>query len=302
MKLAQLQQLVMIHQYGSFTKAAQALYISQPALSMSIRELEEELGETLILRTNRTLSFTPVGEQVLEHAVAILEETRRIFQSCQGTSLSGVLTFAATPHHCASLLLPMKLQLEARYPGLAINLVEQDSRSTIEDIFAGVIDAGLVQLCDIGDFPLTNEAPRELALLQPLFEESMSIVVCESHPLLQREKTEIRELIRYPYTAYKKADNRWVNEFFRQQGRQPHILRVNDTVPLRLLISKAKGFTIIPKRAVAYGNEIYKEKLLPLNVPEVELKSPVSLVISRRQSGHVVNSIRDTLLELLKEY
>lgn len=302
MRLAQLQQLVMIHQYGSFTKAAQALYISQPALSVSIRELEEELGEPLILRTNRTLAFTPAGERVLAHAVMILEETRKIFQSCQGTSLSGTLTFAATPHHCASMLLSMKLELETRFPGLAINLKEQDSRSNLEDLLAGTVDAGLVQLCDIGDFPLTKEPPKELALLQPLFEEQMSIVVAEGHPLLEGEYTTISELTRYPYAAYKKADNRWVNEFFRRQGLRPKLLRVNDTVPLRLMIEKTQGFTIIPQRAVSYGNQIYKDKLVPLNVPEVELTTSVALAISRRQSGHVVNSIRDTLLELLKEY
>ena len=113
MTLQQLKYVIEVAEKGSITEAAKSLFIAQPSLSAAIRELEEELGETLILRTNRTLSFTPVGEQVLEHAVAILEETRRIFQSCQGTSLSGVLTFAATPHHCASLLLPMKLMIKA---------------------------------------------------------------------------------------------------------------------------------------------------------------------------------------------
>jgi len=72
MELRDLQTFVTVVQYGSFTRAAEALYISQPTLSKSIQKLESSLKADLLRRTTRQLQLTDIGEVVYEHAQKIL--------------------------------------------------------------------------------------------------------------------------------------------------------------------------------------------------------------------------------------
>ena len=302
MKLSQLQQYSSIHRYGNFTKAAQALYITQPALSMSIRDLEEELGEQLIVRTNRSISFTPIGEQVLNHADRILDEAAKIYQLCKGTGLYGHFEMAATPHHCASLIIPLKLKLESKYPDLEINMRECDSRTTLDLVASGELTAGLVQHCDIGHIVEDlSKLPATVQLL-PLFDEDMVVVVSQHHPILLWDKISVRDLAAFPYTAYKNAENIWVKRFSEGFTDNPPVQRVNDTVPLRILLRESNGYTIIPKRALEYGNSIYKDPLIPLNLDGIDLSTKISLAISSSASQHITTLLHEDLLEVAERY
>ena len=72
MRLTQLQYLLEIKKQGSISKAAQHLYIAQPSMSAAIKELEEELGYELMKRSKKGVTFTSLGEQVIEKAVVII--------------------------------------------------------------------------------------------------------------------------------------------------------------------------------------------------------------------------------------
>ena len=302
MKLSQLQQLTAISRYGSFTKAAQALYITQPALSVSIRELECELGEKLLVRTNRSVVFTQAGEQVLIHAQRILEEASQIYQLCRGTSLNGTLSLGGTPHHCASLLISLKLKLEEKYTNLTLDLAEYDSRTTLELVENCTLTAGLVQLCDIGEDGAKSAERSKAVQLIPLFEEEMVIAVSQNHPLLSQSVVTQEDLYGYPYTAYQKADNIWVKRLFTREGSFPSVLRVHDTVPLRLLLESANGYTIIPQRALHRGNSIYRDPLVPLQIPELALRTTVFLAVSPALPRHISTTLQESLAELSEDY
>lgn len=78
MRLNQLSYLVAIERYGTISRAAEALYVSQPSISVAVRELEEELGYPLLVRNNRGIRFTEEGLQVLQRARNILREVDEI--------------------------------------------------------------------------------------------------------------------------------------------------------------------------------------------------------------------------------
>ena len=78
MELKQLQSFVTVATWGSFTRAAELLYLSQPTISAHIRQLEEELHTRLISRTTKTVELTPKGKEVYEYAVNILELRNRM--------------------------------------------------------------------------------------------------------------------------------------------------------------------------------------------------------------------------------
>ena len=78
MRLSQLSGLLLIKKYGSISKAAQESFMSQSALSVSIKELEEELGQVILIRTKKGVAFTNYGIQLLEHIQRIFEEVEFI--------------------------------------------------------------------------------------------------------------------------------------------------------------------------------------------------------------------------------
>ena len=82
MELKQLRSFVCVVQCGSFTKASEKLYLSQPTVSAHIQALEEELGKRLLLRTTKNLEVTPIGQEVYRRAVDILELQNQMVDLC----------------------------------------------------------------------------------------------------------------------------------------------------------------------------------------------------------------------------
>lgn len=302
MRLSQLQQLVTLSQTGSFTKAAQVLFISQPALSTSIRELEEELQQQLIFRNNRGILFTPVGLQVLEHAKLALAQVEEIDRLCHEENYTGEFALASTPHYCATLLMKAKLQLETSFPQLSVALEESDSSSILHSVLEGEVDAGIVQLCDLDPGEMQRYIQSNEIRYCELFEDPLCVAVAEGHPLLAQERVLTDDLLRYPYGSFKQAMNRWVADLFQRQSNAPHVFRIKDTVPLRILLVQAQAFTVIPCRAIEHGNKIYRDKLVPLPICDVTLSTKVGIIYKKGRNERLMKYTTTLLREICTGY
>ena len=292
MKLVQLQQLSALYEYGTFSRAAQALYMSQPSLSVSIRELEEELGVQLVIRGNRGILFTPVGQAVLTQAQQVLLEIKEIYHICEDVRLSGTLHLASTPHYCTSILLETKLELEQMYPSVSVQLEENDSGTIWKKVENGTLDAGLIQLCDLDEASLMSSVAAGSIQFLELFEEPMCVAVSDLHPLAQKNKVEPAELLRYPYGAYKNALNTWVASLLKEQSSSDcRVFHVNDIDPLRILLVREKAFTIIPTRSIQYGNAMYLSKLTPLDLHGPVLTTKVGMVFKTKNQTNLLNAL-----------
>lgn len=301
MRLNQLQYLVALEKHGTFSKAAQALYISQPSISVGVKELEEELGYPLLNRSSKGFQFTEEGLKVLEKARLILHEVENIHRlNRPDAELEGELRIGGTPHFCNSILLDVMLKMEGHYPKVSIALEESDSESILNLVEDGTFQMGLIQMCDVEDHVLLEKVSRQSVQVEELFEEEMCAVVGERHPLAARESLSLEELMKYPYATYKDAMNVRVKGLLsRYQGRVSH---VSEIVSLRQFILRTNAYTIIPRRAVLYGNIIYQDKLLPLPVPELTWRSKVHLVRRSGELTRLEQAAREELLARCKEY
>src|ERR1700744_2603740 len=136
MTLQDFRYLVALAEYRHFGRAAEACHVSQPTLSSQIRKLEEELGVTLLERTNKRVDVTPVGRQILEHAQRALAETGQIEAVARAARdpLVGPLRLGVIPT-LAPYLLPLILApLKKAYPGLEIELWEDQTRLLAEGL------------------------------------------------------------------------------------------------------------------------------------------------------------------------
>jgi LysR family hydrogen peroxide-inducible transcriptional activator len=170
MNLQELRYFAAVVEFRHFGRAAESCNVSQPTLSSQIRKLEEELGVTLLERTNKRVDVTPVGQQILEHAQRVLAEAGQIesVAAAARDPLVGALRLGVLPT-LAPYLLPLILgPLRAAYPGLAIELWEDQTRLLIEGLRSHRLDAALVasalgthEICEVALFaePLVAVLP-----------------------------------------------------------------------------------------------------------------------------------------------
>ncbi len=302
MRLEQLRQLAALYEYGTISQAARSLYISQPSMSVSLRELERELGVELIHRSNKGIIFTPVGAQVLERAERVLLELEHIRRICEDATLSGQLRIASTPHYCNSILIEVKLSIEANYPEVHIELMENDSGEIVNQVERGEVDIGVVQLCDLDVTAMEQRVDAGLLAYRPLFTEEMCVAVSEQHPLLSHGEVTPEELFVYPYGSYKNAMNSWVQQQLDTLPGPHRVFRVNNIDLLRLLQIRSNAFTVIPVRAVPYGNQLFSGKMVPLPVAGTQLTSQVGLLARRDRATQLVERLADVLMEESGKY
>ena len=146
MNLQDLRYLVALAEHRHFGRAAAACHVSQPTLSSQIRKLEDELGVTLLERTNKRVDLTPVGSQILTHAQEALAQTEHMEALARAARdpLVGPLKLGVIPT-LAPYLMPLILKpLRLSCPGLIIQLWEDQTRALIEGIRNHRLDAALL--------------------------------------------------------------------------------------------------------------------------------------------------------------
>lgn len=146
--LKQLTYFDAVVRYGHFGRAAEHCAITQPALSMQIRELETELGVTLIERRRGGLTLTTAGKDVALRAARVLGEVRdlRDYAHQQADSFTGPLGFGVIPSVAPYILPPLLPRLRERYPQLDMRIRETQTQQLTRELLDGALDVLLVAL------------------------------------------------------------------------------------------------------------------------------------------------------------
>lgn len=199
MNLQDLRYLVSLAECCHFGRAAEACEVSQPTLSSQIRKLEDELGVKLLERTNKRVHLTHVGSQILVHAQRALAETGQMEVVARSARdpLVGPIKLGIIPT-LAPYLMPLILKpLKQNYPGLTIELWEDQTHALIDSLRNHKLDAALLatktnapEITEIALFvePLMAALPREhrLAKASAVDEDSLAdelLVLAEGHCL-----------------------------------------------------------------------------------------------------------------------
>ena len=195
MTLRQLEYLIAVAEQGSFTRAAKALFVSQPALSHQLRTLEDELGVELLERIPEGARPTPVGEAFLEHARLTVERAARATEAArQAASLDAGEVRLGTLYSLALGVIPAVLGAWRRsHPAVPADVSEYPNIDALVEAMAdGAVDVGVGPVPDPGwDGPI-----------RPLGAEELCVVLPDGDPLLETHPETV------PLTAL--ADRAWV--------------------------------------------------------------------------------------------
>ncbi len=195
--LRQLRAFVLVTRLGSFTRAAQAMHLTQSALSVLIRGLETEVGARLLDRTTRSITLTVAGSEFFPDAQRILADLDRAVDKVDELTAKerGRVVVAAPLVLSSTYLPPYLATFRSRYPGIELSLNDTLPAHVLPMVRSGMADVG------IGTFP-ASERDLERVLL---FTESMVVVFPAVHPFGSRKRIRWRDLAKEPVVALRRG-------------------------------------------------------------------------------------------------
>ncbi|HXL84546.1 MAG TPA: hydrogen peroxide-inducible genes activator [Casimicrobiaceae bacterium] len=245
MTLNELRYIVAVAQEKNFGRAAQRCFISQPALSVAIQKLEEELQTQLFERGKSEITVTPVGERIVEQAHKVLEEAARIRDIAQAgrNQLAGLFRLGAIYTVAPYLLPDLVPALNALAPDMPLEIEENITEQLEAALKTGRIDAAIIAL------PFQ---PPGIAT-EFLYEEPFQVVVPQRHPWAKRKTIDPSEL------AGEHAILLNVGHCFRDQvlescpelnrGDAP-VTRSNSLETIRNMVASGLGISVLPRDAL----------------------------------------------------
>lgn len=232
MKLDQLHCFQEACKYRSISVAAEKNFISQPSFSSAITKLEKELDVTLLNRTSRGVTPTPIGVAILEKVQQIFALIADINSLASVHSTHGSVQLATIPDLCDRILPISATLAKAKKLQLQLSIHTAESDEIYHSVLSGVDSLGVVFLSSRVQSP-------ELGFT-PLFEDEFMLYVGPQSPYWEAESITIEEAMAQPYIAYRDEfikNNGGVSDVFK--GMTPNIaLRTDDLESIKKLISR----------------------------------------------------------------
>ncbi|UCZ86879.1 transcriptional regulator CynR [Pseudomonas sp. L5B5] len=241
MLLRHIRYLLAVAEHSNFTRAAEALHVSQPTLSQQIKQLEASLGAPLFDRSGRSVRLTDAGQAYVVYArraLQDLEAARRAMHDLQDLS-RGSLRLALTPTFTAYLAGPLLSRFNQRYPGISLS---------IEDMTQDRLEAALAEdRLDLG-IAFAGEHLAEVES-QALFSEILSLMVGPQHPGREDEPLTAEALGRQSLVLLSGdfATRRHIDSYCRQLGIAPCIaIEANSVSALVEIVRRGPLATLLP--------------------------------------------------------
>jgi LysR family transcriptional regulator, hydrogen peroxide-inducible genes activator len=248
MNLRDLKYLIAVAETEHFGHAAAQCFVSQPTLSGQIKKLEEELGVVIFERTNRSVSITPIGSEIVKHAKLILEQADVIRQLAQAQRdpLAGALRVGAIPTVSPYLIPLILMPLKGQYPQMRLVLSEEITDMLTRRLLDHQIDVAILA---------TAVKEPELEVM-PLFEEPFWLAHPRDHELYNKDEITRRDLNRLDLLLL--ADGHCLTDQVMEVCRVKEGMLDNEMADLRAasletllqLVGAGFGCTLVPALAV----------------------------------------------------
>lgn len=270
----------------SFTKAAEALFMSQPAVTFQIRQLEEELDTRLFDRTPGGITLTPAGAVALEYADRILAmsgELKTRLKEMSGRIGGQLLIGASTVY--ADLLLPQVLvAFKSHHPAVVPRLVVANSETIQARLLERAFDIGFIE----------GDSQQPALTTEVCCDDELHVVCAPAHPLAREAGATAESLTRHPYVSREAGSGtrQAVDRYLQGAGISPGVLQVVMEVSspdaVKALVAAGVGFSIMSWANVVREVKLGELRKIPL---APRLVRPLSVVYPKeRIHSRLINS------------
>jgi DNA-binding transcriptional LysR family regulator len=277
---------------GSFTRAARELLVSQSALSVQVKALEESLGAVLFDRRRGGVELTEAGQRAFEVAERVFTDIDQLVADLghRERQVAGVV-HVGTVNSIGVYVLPGVLtEFRARFPDVRVRVDFRESERVIDHLYQGKTDLAIV--------PWQRPYP-DLNTVS-LARHKMFLVVPPGHPLAGRERVSPHDLEKHPFVGYHEGmhTRSMIDALFKRMGLSiEYSSESSDAVTIKQMVLSGMGLAFLPETVVAA--ELRRGHLVRLDVPPLLMHQDVTLYTRRNRT---LSRTASEFVQFLQDY
>lgn len=245
MNLQQLRYLVTVAQYDSISRAAQSMFVSQSNISKSLKQLESEVGFSILVRNSRGVTFTTKGQEFLRKAYSVIKQFDS-FQARYSDEVPQIKQFSVSSQHYIFVLgAIIELASECNSKSYSFCLRERKTSEIIDDIVSRRSQLGFIYHYDITGAFMKHELEQYNLTFHPFCEAMPHIYISKKHPLAQEKIISTAQLERWPYVCYDLGvdSDHFAEEMF-SPVRPSKVIYVTDRSSMFNIIQHSQFYTV----------------------------------------------------------
>lgn len=246
MKLQQLRYVVKVAECGSITEASRRLFVSQPSITASIRDLENEMGVHIFERTNKGVIVSEEGETFLGYARQVLDQADLLEGKYKGVSEQVPHFSVSCQHYSFAVNAFVDVIREFDAARYDFTLREEQTHEIIEDVAHMKSELGILYLSEHNREVIERMLVANELVFEGLFCATPHVFVCADHPLADRASVTLEDLEDYPFLSYEQGsyNSFYYSEELTSTFERRKNIRVRDRATLFNLAMGLNGYTV----------------------------------------------------------
>lgn len=273
---------------GSFAEAALQLHLSQPSLSIAIKNLETALGGKLLARTTRSVALTPEGKAFYPVARRLLSDWEQSLQDVRNhfALLRGKLDIAAMPTYTINLLPRILGDFHRQYPDINVTVHDVVAESVVEMVRQGRCELGVT--FDPGDVPEVE--------FQPLYTDRFIAILPDEHPLLAKQSLRWADVLAYPHISLQRpaGTRNLIDQALAEKGLVlTPSFESHQIVSIGRMVREGLGLSVVPSTSRKQMEEVglqIREVAMPV------ITHQVGIITRRHQELSAVSQAMESLI------
>jgi DNA-binding transcriptional LysR family regulator len=274
MELWQLEVFMAVVEEKSFSRAGKRIGRTQPAISSTVKLLEEGLGEPLFDRLGKSIRLTAAGEMLVDYARRLLrlrDEAAQAIGELRGLH-RGTLKLGANETTCLYLLPGVLAAFKQAYPQVQVDIQRAITRSITEKVIEGMLDFGIVTL------PVQDGRLETLTIHQ----DELALIVGPVHRLASRRSVQMTELREEPFILHKigtTTRERLVKHFSDGGVKLKVTMELASIESIKRFVSIGMGISIVPRLCI--GKELEEGSLHAVSIRNARFQRQLGLIYSK---------------------
>lgn len=294
MELAQLEAFLQVAHHRSFSRAAEALFLTQPSVTARIQSLEREIGERLFERTGRSVTLTDAGHAFMPHAqralTAVQEGTDAIEAVRHGDV--GSLRVGASSSIATYVLPGILAAFREERPRVHVHLSTGTTEDIVEELIAGDIHVALTRL---------TQHPEVESL--HLYNDDLAFVVSPKHPFAAKGRVSIGEAGKEPFLFFERSSSyhSLIYSMFLRVGVVPEsVMELDSMETTKHMVQAGLGVSILP--VVSIEREVNEGRLAKVDIRDMEQPAQREVGIHVLRNRAIAPPLRDFLRLITAHY
>ena len=293
MELRQIRSFLSVAETLHFGRTAELIHISQPALSLQIRALEEEVGVRLFERNRRKTTLTAAGAAFRDDAAAALSQLEQAIRRARlaANGKLGLLRIGFISTAGSELVADIVRQFGELYPEVEVSLRNILTAEQVQMLESGSLDVGFLRL------PIGGHSALDVVTVH---RERFVLVVPSSHKLAERKRVRLREVVGEDFVMYERTYAPGFHDLiygiFRDARIAPNVSQTAVEIPMLIsLVASGMGISILPASTVKHSVASVVACGILDRIPKVE----IGIAVSKRFRAAVVDNFRSFALKTL---